>query len=407
MPSDRDVRGDSKLKPCCATTASSDCAVAPADVHAEIFALADALQILGVDDREYDAGPAINNAANVEEARFNIPCAETRQVDLGKASGYSAGNEHASCVLDSPDLQGIAKLILEGRVKRCIAMVGAGISVSAGIPDFRTPGTGLYDNLHQYGLPEPEDVFDIQFFRQNPKPFCRLAKELLPGTYIPTPTHMFLTLLHKKGLLQRCFTQNIDSLEVSAGLPKEVVVAAHGNFDTASCIDCSAPAVLSEVFDCISQEKISRCKHCRGLVKPDIVFFGESLPERFFSHCSEDLHRADLAIVMGTSLSVAPFSSLPELVPSDCPRLLINREIVGDFDFHSEHVRDAVFKGECDDGIMELVRLLGWTAEFQDHFNTTIKEAQSECNSATSQINQHRQAPQCTDQQLQDTRSCK
>ena len=78
-------------------------------------------------------------------------------------------------------------------------MVGAGISVNAGIPDFRTPGTGLYDNLHKYNLPDPTAVFDINFFRENPAPFYLLARELFPGQYLPTPTHYFLRLLHEKG----------------------------------------------------------------------------------------------------------------------------------------------------------------------------------------------------------------
>lgn len=83
-----------------------------------------------------------------------------------------------------------------------------------------------------------------------------LLQELLPGNYKPTPTHFFLTLLHKKGLLQRCFTQNIDSLEVAAGLPKDMVIAAHGNFDTASCVDCRKPAKLDQVLSCLSQEQV-------------------------------------------------------------------------------------------------------------------------------------------------------
>ena len=87
-------------------------------------------------------------------------------------------------------------------------MVGAGISVSAGIPDFRTPGTGLYDNLQKYDLPHPTAVFELDYFRENPSPFYLLAKELYPGQYPPTPTHHFIHLLHKKGILLRCFSQN-------------------------------------------------------------------------------------------------------------------------------------------------------------------------------------------------------
>lgn len=87
-------------------------------------------------------------------------------------------------VLDSLDLQGVANLIQSGAAKRIIVMCGAGVSVSAGIPDFRTPGTGLYSQLKRFGLPEPEAVFSIGFFKKNPKPFHLLAKELFPGTLL-------------------------------------------------------------------------------------------------------------------------------------------------------------------------------------------------------------------------------
>ena len=99
-----------------------------------------------------------------------------------------------------------------------VVMAGAGISVSAGIPDFRTPGTGLYDNLQKYDLPEPTCIFDINYFRKNPRPFCMLAREMYPGTFRPTPAHFFIKLLEMKGVLKRCFTQNIDTLERVAGI---------------------------------------------------------------------------------------------------------------------------------------------------------------------------------------------
>jgi hypothetical protein len=90
-------------------------------------------------------------------------------------------------------------------------------SVSAGIPDFRTPGTGLYDNLQKYDLPYPEAVFDVDFYRDNPDPFCSLAAEIWPGVnpkHTPTLTHSFVGLLGDRGLLLRDYSQNIDGLEV-------------------------------------------------------------------------------------------------------------------------------------------------------------------------------------------------
>jgi NAD-dependent SIR2 family protein deacetylase len=93
-----------------------------------------------------------------------------------------------------------------------VVMAGAGISVSAGIPDFRSPDTGLYANLQKYDLPTPQSIFDIEYFREKPQAFCMLAKEMWPGNFNPTPTHFFIKLLEKKGVLRKCFTQNIDTL---------------------------------------------------------------------------------------------------------------------------------------------------------------------------------------------------
>ena len=231
-------------------------------------------------------------------------------------------------ILDSLDLAGVAAHIRAGKCRNIIVMAGAGISVSAGIPDFRTPGTGLYDNLAKYNLPEPTAVFDIGFFNENPAPFYQLAKELFPGQYRPTPTHNFIRLLHDHGLLRRCFTQNIDSLEAEAGIPKDKIVAAHGNFDSATCLDTGEKVPISEVREAImAGEEGWRAMNAKfgGLVKPDIVFFGEQLPRRFYElagipvhpgmDCSDsDFASCDLLIVMGTSLVVQPFASLIDQV---------------------------------------------------------------------------------------------
>lgn len=101
------------------------------------------------------------------------------------------------------DLRGVADRIREGRARRIVVMCGAGASVSAGIPDFRTPGSGLYSQLERFNLPTPEAIFDIDYFRRDPRPFYLLAKELFPGNFAPTPAHSFMKLLHDKGLLLR------------------------------------------------------------------------------------------------------------------------------------------------------------------------------------------------------------
>src|ERR1700754_5350784 len=114
---------------------------------------------------------------------------------------------------------------------------GAGISTSAGIPDFRSPDTGLYANLARLNLPYAEAVFDINYFRNNPLPFYTLAHELFPGKFRPTITHAFIKLLHQKGKLHRCYTQNIDTLERMAGVPDFKIIEAHGSFASHRCIE--------------------------------------------------------------------------------------------------------------------------------------------------------------------------
>ncbi|XP_050831687.1 NAD-dependent protein deacetylase sirtuin-3, mitochondrial isoform X3 [Serinus canaria] len=188
-------------------------------------------------------------------------------------------------------------------------MAGAGISTPSGIPDFRSPGSGLYSNLEQYDIPYPEAIFELGYFFVNPKPFFTLAKELYPGNYRPNSAHYFLRLLHDKGLLLRLYTQNIDGLERVAGIPPDRLVEAHGTFATATCTVC----------------------------------------QRNFP---------------GEDFRVEPFASLAGAVCSSVPRVLINRELVGPFAWQQRH-NDVAQLGDVVGGVEKLVELLGWNEEMQ------------------------------------------
>ncbi|KAK7067012.1 NAD-dependent protein deacetylase sirtuin-2 [Halocaridina rubra] len=290
---------------------------------------------------------------------------------------HIGGKEDIPKVLDEVSVEGIVKYILSGQCKNIVTMAGAGISTSAGIPDFRSPGSGLYANLEKYNLPFPEAVFDIEYFKSNPKPFYVLAKELYPGTFNPTPCHWFIRLLHEKGLLLRHYTQNVDTLEHVAGIPAEKLVEAHGTFRTAHCIECRKEYSQEWVKEEIFKDNVPTCLECSGIVKPDIVFFRESLPSRYFKLMHSDFPKCDLLIILGTSLTVQPFASLIDNVPSSCPRLLINREKAGKIDpmvallqgmsgggglalDSSSNYRDVALLGDCDDGCMKLAEQLGW-----------------------------------------------
>lgn len=247
--------------------------------------------------------------------------------------------------------------------------VGAGISTSAGIPDFRSPDTGLYANLAFLDLEEPEDVFDISFFRENPKPFYALARELYPGRYRPTIAHSFIKLLYDKGILLKHFTQNIDCLERQAGLPGEMIVEAHGSFASQCCIDCKTPYPDEEMHQKVDQGEVPRCG-CGGYVKPDIVFFGEALPTSFFDNRTLPAV-ADLCIVMGTSLSVQPFASLPSFVKQDVPRVLINKEQVGGIGSRPD---DVLLLGDIDTGVRKFAKAMGWEEELETLWEATKPE---------------------------------
>ncbi|NXN92775.1 SIR3 deacetylase, partial [Rhinopomastus cyanomelas] len=260
-------------------------------------------------------------------------------------------------------LQEVAELLRRKECHRVVVMAGAGISTPSGIPDFRTPGSGLYSNLEQYNIPYPEAIFELMYFFANPKPFFTLAKELYPGNYRPNYAHYFLRLLHDKGLLLRLYTQNIDGLERVAGIPADSLVEAHGTFATATCTVCRRNFPGEDFRGDVMADRIPRCPVCTGVIKPDIVFFGEELPQRFLLHLT-DFPRADLLLVIGTSLEVEPFASLAGAVHSSVPRVLINRDLVGPFTWQQRH-NDVAQLGDVVTGVEKLVELLGWAEEMQ------------------------------------------
>ncbi|CEP17921.1 hypothetical protein [Parasitella parasitica] len=277
-------------------------------------------------------------------------------------------------ILKSSSIEAIAEYIQEKNVKNIIVMSGAGISTAAGIPDFRSKDTGLYHNLQKFDLPYAEAVFDIEYFLEKPEPFYALAKELYPGKFLPTKTHYFIQLLQKKGVLLRNFTQNIDTLERMTGLDQDYIIEAHGSFATASCVECDTKADSEMVRLHTLDGKVPHCEECNQLIKPDITFFGENLPKRFFENL-HDFEAADLLIIIGTSLQVQPFASLIDDVPPHVPRLLINKELAGvhksrssgfDFEWKSGLDRDVAYLGTCDEGVDKLAALLGWDKDLEN-----------------------------------------
>lgn len=260
-------------------------------------------------------------------------------------------------------------------------LTGAGISVAAGIPDFRTPGIGLYSRVAELNLPElerPEDIFRLELFKNNPYPFMKIAKEALLAPDVkphPVNAHHFIKQLHNSKQLLLNYTQNIDGLELEAGLPLEKLVQAHGHMRSAHCWRCKASHSMDEFMEACMKYEPLLCTVCnrtdgdnedsddsndgdqpatRGYVKPDIVFFGESLPHDFHENFAR-IDEADLIIVMGTSLKVYPFAFLVQATPSSVPIVVINRDNPG-FD----PSRILFLPGEIEDNVKLIMEALGW-----------------------------------------------
>jgi NAD-dependent SIR2 family protein deacetylase len=246
-------------------------------------------------------------------------------------------------------------------------LTGAGISVAAGIPDFRTPGTGLYAKVAELGLPHPEAIFSLDYLKENPLPFFKIANGFLTYKASPVKSHYFIKKVADEGQLLMNFTQNIDGLELDAGVPQNLLVQAHGHMRTAHCIECGASAPITEFFAHVALEKVFYCVNCdspeseiRGIVKPDVVFFGETLPASFALNVRK-ITQADVVFVMGTSLKVFPFAALLHYIEPGVPVVLVNREDPGSVDTDRNPL--VFLKGEIEESIAKLAEDLGWTLD--------------------------------------------
>eukprot|EP00188_Purpureofilum_apyrenoidigerum_P004240 Plantae.Rhodophyta-Purpureofilum_apyrenoidigerum.ctg46824.p1 GENE.Plantae.Rhodophyta-Purpureofilum_apyrenoidigerum.ctg46824~~Plantae.Rhodophyta-Purpureofilum_apyrenoidigerum.ctg46824.p1 ORF type:complete len:361 (-),score=60.97 Plantae.Rhodophyta-Purpureofilum_apyrenoidigerum.ctg46824:81-1163(-) len=253
------------------------------------------------------------------------------------------------------ELVALCESLKHGEFKSVVVVTGAGVSTAAGIPDFRSEN-GLYQRLRKHNISRPELVFDISFFRRNPVPFYMLAETLHAENIKPTSAHYFIKLLNDKGLLRRLYTQNIDGLDHIAGVDKEKIVEAHGSFATARCIDCSKFAT-ELAKQAMKSGSVPKCPQCKGYVKPDIVFFGEHLPEKFHRYFEEDARESDLCIVLGSSLQVYPVAKIPVAISRSVKRLLINREVAGDF---GDRRGDILALGEIEEVVQDIVGWCGW-----------------------------------------------
>jgi NAD+-dependent protein deacetylase SIR2 len=242
------------------------------------------------------------------------------------------------------------------KYSKIVFLTGAGISVASGIPDFRTPGSGLYAKVEAMGLSKPEAIFSIDYFRESPETFYTLAGSLMFHDAKPVKAHKFIKKIADEGLLLKCMTQNIDGLELDAGLDPSHLIQAHGHMRSARCCNCRIAVDIADFHKHVHEQKVLCCSQvgCSGIVKPDVTFFGEALPESFGTQVYL-VRQADLVIVMGTSLSVHPFAKVLSLVSLSTPIVLINMENPG-------IVRpNFLFMPGCiEDGVQKICDSLNW-----------------------------------------------
>ena len=189
-----------------------------------------------------------------------------------------------------------------------VALTGAGISVPSGIPDFRSPGTGLWENV------DPMEVAHIDVFRRDPERFWHFYGDRFQSLRDkrPNAAHEALAELERRGHLDAVVTQNIDRLHHLAGTRE--LVEVHGTIDHSSCLRCGAVVPLEDVRGRLADasDGVPRCD-CGHALKPDVVLFGEFLPEDALNQAFALAAGADVLLCIGSSLEVVPVAELPQI----------------------------------------------------------------------------------------------
>lgn len=240
----------------------------------------------------------------------------------------------------------LAELIRESECT--VALTGAGVSVPSGIPDFRTPETGLWQNV------DPMEVAHIDVFERDPVRFWSYYRPRFHslGDKQPNAAHGALAELERRGLLAGVITQNIDRLHRAAG--SENVIEMHGSIETSACRGCEAVYGLEEVEALFDADGVAKCSACDAPVKPNVVLFGEMLPEAAMRQAQELAAQADLMLCIGSSLVVHPVAGLPEVTKACGGSLAIVTQGPTPYD------ADAMLKldGEVDEELSAVVAAL-------------------------------------------------
>jgi NAD-dependent deacetylase len=192
--------------------------------------------------------------------------------------------------------------------ERAVVLTGAGVSVPSGIPDFRSPGTGLWENV------DPMEVAHIDAWRRDPDRFWAFYGDRFASLVDkrPNDAHRAIAELERRGLVRAVITQNIDRLHRMAGT--ERLIEVHGSIESSICLECGGKLPLERVVAQLrAADGAPECPACIAPLKPDVVLFGELLPERALSEAQALALDADLMICVGSSLEVYPVAGLPAI----------------------------------------------------------------------------------------------
>ncbi len=200
----------------------------------------------------------------------------------------------------------VADLIINA--KKVVVFTGAGVSTESGIPDFRSPG-GLWEKY------DPDD-FTYQKFISNAdsrrKQWQAFRERFLTGGAKPNPAHHAIAELDRLGKLDCVITQNVDGLHREAGVPAGKVFELHGNMQSVVCLNCGQRYPFAQIKTRLDEgEEIPDCEACHGILKPDVVLFGESLPEEVLKEATSRSYDCDLFIVIGSTLIIYPAAYMP------------------------------------------------------------------------------------------------
>ncbi|KAA6354382.1 MAG: putative NAD-dependent protein deacetylase sir-2, partial [Streblomastix strix] len=252
-----------------------------------------------------------------------------------------------------------------------IVIGGAGMSISCGMPDFQSLAD-FFVTLKQEGVEQPNNIFYIEYFKQDPSLFYNHAKRILPSRFIPSISHFFLNALDQSNKILNIFTQNIDDLERRAGVRH--VLQCHGTMGLANCMRCKEQIVIEDIEQEINSGQPAYCKKCTQsthsddqeqkhtmdestsipIYKPSVVFFGEEIPQEFYQIRDSIIDKCDLLVVLGNSLKSKPVSDIILDIDNSIPQILINKEVVGP----PNHF-DICLIGDCDEICGKIAQQIG------------------------------------------------